>query len=67
MGISSTEYIKYLTERVVGYMETPKEEKMRIKEEAKAQREQWLIRWFGAGGAYIYYARKNKHRDHQDE
>lgn len=63
MGNSSSEYIKYLTERVVSYIDKPKEEKMRLKEEAKAQKEQWLIRWFGAGGAYIYYARKNKNQD----
>lgn len=66
MGISSSEYLKYLTERVVGYIDKPKSEKAQIKEQAKAQREQWLIRWFGVGGAYIYYARKNKHHD-QDE
>lgn len=59
MGISSSEYIKYLTERVVGYIDKPTEEK----QEAKAQKEQWLIRWFGAGGAYIYYSRKNKNQD----
>jgi len=63
MGVSSSEYIKYLTERVTDYMSKPREEKYKIKEEAKTQKEQWLIRWFGAGGAYLYYVRKNKNQD----
>lgn len=39
---SSDELIKYITERFVSYMDTPKEARKR-----KQSREPWTTRWFG--------------------
>ncbi|KKO52768.1 YqzE family protein [Paenibacillus sp. DMB20] len=39
---SSDELIKYITERFVSYMDTPKEARKR-----KQGREPWSTRWFG--------------------
>jgi len=51
--ISGQEYVQYLTEQLVEYMEKPSEDKIEAKKIAKAQKEQWLVRWFGAGGASL--------------
>lgn len=40
-----SEYLKYMTERVVSYMESPDKDK--IRQAKKAAREPWATRWFG--------------------
>lgn len=37
------ELVKYITERVVTYMETPKD----VRKQNKQLREPWVLRWFG--------------------
>lgn len=44
------EYIKYVTGKVVDYMETPQEERKENRKRAKAVKEPWLTRWFGLAG-----------------
>ncbi|WCN38881.1 YqzE family protein [Aneurinibacillus uraniidurans] len=39
--MSSQEYVRYLTQRFVTYVETPKQER------PKRVREPWSYRWFG--------------------
>jgi hypothetical protein len=39
--MSSQEYVRYLTQRFVKYMETPKEQRV------KKTKEVWAYRWFG--------------------
>jgi len=51
--ITGQEYVQYLTEQFVEYMEKPSEQKIEAKKIAKAQKEQWLVRWFGACGASL--------------
>ena len=41
------EYVTFVAKRLVTYMETPAEERRRIRTEAKRRREPWLARWFG--------------------
>ncbi|WP_138751980.1 YqzE family protein [Paenibacillus sinopodophylli] len=43
------EYVKYITEQFVNYIETPREERKQTRMSAKARREPWLTRWFGLG------------------
>lgn len=47
------EYIKYITERFVQYIETPKEERRRSRSEARSARGPWHVRWFGMAPASI--------------
>ncbi len=47
MAKGGDEYIKYVTEQVISYWETPKEERKQNRAIAKANREPWLTRWFG--------------------
>jgi hypothetical protein len=39
--MSSQDYVRYLTERFVHYVETPKEQRI------KKKKEPWSYRWFG--------------------
>ena len=45
--------VKYVTEQIVQYVEQPYEQRKEAKKIAKASREPWLVRWFGAGGLSI--------------
>ncbi|GGG22077.1 YqzE family protein [Paenibacillus abyssi] len=65
MAKNGAEYVKYVTERVVHYMETPKEERHRRRAEAKAHKEPWLTQWFGVAplGLMIWWnGRKGRQR-----
>ncbi|MFC4388547.1 YqzE family protein [Gracilibacillus marinus] len=44
--MAKDEYVKYVTQRVVKYMETPKAERKKIKTEKKETRSQ-SSHWFG--------------------
>lgn len=46
--MDSSEYLKYVTERVVSYMDSPNQtEEEEEKQNKKLSREPWLTRWFG--------------------
>ncbi|GCL71120.1 MULTISPECIES: YqzE family protein [Paenibacillus] len=41
------ELVKYVTQQVVKYMDTPKEVRKQVKAGKKVGREPWQYRWFG--------------------
>ncbi|NEW08635.1 YqzE family protein [Paenibacillus sp. SYP-B3998] len=43
----SDELVKYITQQVVTYIETPKDIRKQTKANSKEQRENWQTRWFG--------------------
>ncbi|TFE27516.1 YqzE family protein [Cohnella luojiensis] len=45
--MDGSEYLKYMTEQVVSYMEIPSEEEEK-KQQKMISREPWLTKWFGA-------------------
>ncbi|MOA07643.1 hypothetical protein D3C78_1273500 [compost metagenome] len=49
MAIKGDEYVKYMTEQLMAYMDTPRTERKQARTSAKARREPWLTRWFGWG------------------
>jgi len=49
----SDEWVKYMTERFVTYVETPKAERKERRRTAKAVREPWLTKWFGVAPAGV--------------
>lgn len=61
--MKSNDYVKYLTETVVKYIDQPKEERRRYHEEKKEMREPFLLKWFGIF-PYVFYewVIKNKSR-----
>lgn len=59
-----SEWVKYVTERVVTYIETPKEERKQSRQEAKQLREPWLTRWFGLAplGVKVWWDSRRRRR-----
>ncbi|MGD7009412.1 YqzE family protein [Metabacillus sp. 84] len=45
--MSSNDYIKYVTQQVVKYMDTPKEQRQQEKEIKKETRTPFWFKWFG--------------------
>lgn len=45
--MKSNDYVKYITETVVKYIDQPKEERKRHRLEKKDLKEPFLYRWFG--------------------
>jgi hypothetical protein len=66
--MDGTEYLKYVTERVVSYMDTEAEEE--AKPHKKLSREPWLTRWFGVlpMGFMMWWANRadKKNRTHPE-
>jgi hypothetical protein len=63
--IKSEDYVKYMTEQFMAYMDTPKEERKQTRTSAKARREPWLTHWFGWGPMSImlwWRGREQRHR-----
>jgi hypothetical protein len=59
MENSEYKYLKYMTERVVSFLDTPSESE-EAKQEKKRSREPWLTRWFGVipMGLMMWWAQK---------
>jgi hypothetical protein len=59
MENSEYKYLKYMTERVVSFLDTPSEEE-EAKLDKKISREPWLTRWFGVipMGLMMWWAQK---------
>lgn len=56
----TTDYLKYVAERSVAYLNLPKEERRELR---KKKREPWLIRWFGQllpMGIWIWWTGRKK-------
>lgn len=47
MAMESSDYLKYMTERVVSYLDNKTDEEEEDTQEKKVSREPWLTRWFG--------------------
>jgi len=45
--MSSQDLIKFLTREFVQYMDTPREERIKRKQERKTQKPSWSNHWFG--------------------
>ncbi|GAA3400432.1 YqzE family protein [Paenibacillus hodogayensis] len=47
MAIKTEDYIKYLTEKVVAYMDLPPEVRKEQRSLHRSVRDPWHVRWFG--------------------
>lgn len=47
VDMKTNDYVKYITQTVVKYIDQPKEERKRIKQEKKEAEATFLFRWFG--------------------
>jgi|GEM_PF-615401 len=44
------EYTRYVAQRLVRYLDTPRAERKQARKEARSVREHWISRWFGWAG-----------------
>ncbi|GMB07647.1 YqzE family protein [Thermolongibacillus altinsuensis] len=45
--MSTNDYVKYMTEQFVRYMDQPKEERRKLREQKRQEKPPFLNRWFG--------------------
>lgn len=66
MAIKTEDYIKYLTEKVVHYMDTPAEVRKEQRSLTKSAREPWLVRWFGLVplSVLLWWNRRRQKKEH---
>lgn len=55
--MSGEEWVKFVTQKFVTYIDTPKEQRRLTRTSAKTQREPWLTKWFGVApmGIALWY------------
>lgn len=59
--MKTNDYVKYMTQTIVKYVEQPKNERRRLRLERKEQKASFLFRWFGIL-PYIFYAEVKRKR-----
>jgi len=67
MAIKTEDYIKYLTEKVVAYMDMPPEVRKEQRSLNRSARDPWHVRWFGMIplSVNIWWKRRRK-KEHPD-
>ncbi|KAB2338499.1 YqzE family protein [Cytobacillus depressus] len=64
--MKSNDYVKYITQTVVKYIDQPKDERKRHKLEKKDMKEPFLYRWFGLI-PYVFYYNVKRKRDNKTD
>ncbi|MFE8702496.1 YqzE family protein [Cytobacillus sp. FJAT-54145] len=59
MSLNTNDYVKYITQTVVKYIDQPKDERKKIRQERKSSKESFLFRWFGII-PYMFMNKKKK-------
>ncbi|WP_342774158.1 YqzE family protein [Aquibacillus sediminis] len=61
MKLSGNDYVKFMTQEIVRYMDTPQEERKKKKQEKQMEQHQLTSRWFGIlPFAFKLLVKKNK-------
>ncbi|WP_312092228.1 YqzE family protein [Niallia sp.] len=58
--MNTNDYVKYLTQTFVQYMDQPKEQRQKLKEEKKGLKEPFMLRWFGILPYLIMFSLKGR-------
>ncbi|MFT8319439.1 MAG: YqzE family protein [Bacillus sp. (in: firmicutes)] len=45
--MNTNDYVKFLTQTFVQYMDQPKDQRQKLRAERKNQKEPFMLRWFG--------------------
>lgn len=62
MSMKTNDYVKYLTQTVVKYIDQPKEDRIKYKLTKKEEKEPFLFKWFGILPYIFYYNMRKKKR-----
>ncbi|PLR76486.1 YqzE family protein [Bacillus sp. V3-13] len=60
--MKTNDYLKYITQNVVKYIDQPKEMRKRIRDERKETKQPFLTRWFGILPYLFQLGKNNKKR-----
>lgn len=60
MAMKSNDYVKYITQTVVKYIDQPKDERKKYRIEKKNTKEPFLLKWFGIIPYALYALFKRK-------
>ncbi|TMV47841.1 YqzE family protein [Paenibacillus mesophilus] len=68
MAIKTDDYIKYLTEKVVAYMDMPADVRKEQRSLYRSTREPWQVRWFGMVplSVLIWWKQRKRKKEHPD-
>ncbi|MBQ6448060.1 MAG: YqzE family protein [Bacillus sp. (in: Bacteria)] len=58
--MNTNDYVKYLTQTFVQYMDQPKEERQKLRAERKGLKEPFMLRWFGVLPYLIIFSFKHR-------
>ncbi len=58
--MNTNDYVKYLTQTFVQYMDQPKDQRKKLKAERKGNKEPFMLRWFGILPYVIAASVKNR-------
>ncbi|HEO8418678.1 YqzE family protein [Niallia sp. FSL W8-0635] len=58
--MNTNDYVKYLTQTFVQYMDQPKEERQKLRAERKGLKEPFMLRWFGVLPYLIIFSFKRR-------
>ncbi len=61
--MSTNDYVRFVTQQFVSYMDAPKEDRKQKKEQRRAEKEPFMNKWFGVmplSAALFYRNVKNK-------
>ncbi|MEK4824986.1 YqzE family protein [Niallia sp. FSL W8-0951] len=58
--MNTNDYVKYLTQTFVQYMDQPKEERKKLRAERKGLKEPFMLRWFGILPYLILFSIKRR-------
>lgn len=59
VSMKTNDYVKYITQTVIKYIDQPKDDRKRIRAEKKEKKGTFLFRWFGIL-PYVFLARIRK-------
>ena len=58
--MNTNDYVKYLTQTFVQYMDQPKEERQKLRAKRKGMKEPFMLRWFGVLPYLIIFSFKRR-------
>jgi len=67
--MDGTEYLKYVTEKVVGYLDRPTDEDGERQKPPKRSKEHWATRWFGVAplGVMVWWGARAERKKTRPE